>query len=158
MKKKKKDNLKHCEMRPFCVKCLCLGWLSRTEGAEMPPFSQETSGPHRFIFAECIGKAAGGEKGCQRSGAAPRLSLTCAWAPPAPHFQAVGVLIPDAVRSVCAPWGAPSFAHSPRCKTHPSFAPEGAYVLIMCIGRQICPPSQREILYFSRLFALQTFL
>ena len=82
-------------MRPFCVKCLCLGWLPRTEGAEMPPFSQETSGPHRFIFAECIGKAAGGEKGCQRSGAARRLSLTCAWLPLPPTSRRWGCWYPQ---------------------------------------------------------------
>lgn len=64
-----KDNLNQCGIRPFCVKCLCLCWLSRTEGAEMQPFLQETSSLPPFHMCRVHTQGCRGtEKGCHHSG------------------------------------------------------------------------------------------
>ena len=103
-----KDNLNQCGIRPFCVKCLCLWWLSRTEGAEMQPFLQETSSLPPFHMCRVH------TQGCQgRERMSPLRVQHVVWATPVP-----GIPLPstsrwwrwwhradlgDAVWSVCAP-------------------------------------------------------
>ena len=70
---KKKDNLKQCGIRPFCVKCPCLCWVSRTEGAETPPFLQEISSLPPFLMCRMHTQGCRQrEKGCHHSGCSKR--------------------------------------------------------------------------------------
>ena len=121
IKKKKKDNLKQCGIRPFCVKCLCLCWVSRTEGAETPPFLQEISSLPPFPMCRMhMQGCQQREKGCHHSGCSKRSEHHLCLGSPCPPLPGGGgddtEQTQDAVWSVCVPWRAPSLGHSPCCK------------------------------------------
>ena len=124
--------------------CVCAG-CQELKGLKCNPSYRKPVACHRFICAECIRKAVEGErKDVTTQGAACGLSNNLCLGSPCPPLPGGGG---DDTEQT---WGTLCGLSVPPEKSIHPFPPKRGYVLIMCIGRQICPPSQKEMLYFFK--------
>lgn len=126
--------------------CVCAG-CQELKGLKCNPFYRKPVACHRFICAGVYARLSRERKDVTTQVAACGLSNTCAWDPPALHFQAVVVMtgadLGDAVWSVCAP------------RKSSILCPEARLYFLLCaLGDKFALHPRRKCSIFSRLFAL----